>query len=255
MTEKPRIDKWKVFGVITFLLVLALGAVQFTVFDPVMEQGSTRFDNIVFLTTADCNGVVDCFVIDADGDTTLSSPTDDQIDFEIGGADEAVMTASTFTLADMAISQTAGVENVGGARSVVSFSIDIDNAASPQTCATVASGETWLVDYVYANVLQNFVCTGDDCTFDVGDAGDQDGLLDLDDAELQTADTEGTGAPAGWQGFMSTDTRGAYFGAGQGFVYVGSPTNIVCTYAGTALAGDGTTANDITIYIVYTRVN
>ena len=37
-------------------------------------------------------------VIDADGDTTISSPTDDQIDFEISGADDFTMTANTFTI-------------------------------------------------------------------------------------------------------------------------------------------------------------
>jgi hypothetical protein len=47
--------------------------------------------------TIDLNGEADAFIIDADGDTTISSPTDDQIDFEIAGADDFRMTANTFT--------------------------------------------------------------------------------------------------------------------------------------------------------------
>lgn len=36
----------------------------------------------------DLNGVADGLVLDADGDTTISSPTDDQIDFEVASADQ-----------------------------------------------------------------------------------------------------------------------------------------------------------------------
>lgn len=50
--------------------------------------------------TVDVNGKADAIILDADGDTTLSSPTDDQIDVEVGGADVIVVTASAVTLAD-----------------------------------------------------------------------------------------------------------------------------------------------------------
>lgn len=45
----------------------------------------------------DLNGEADALVIDADGDTTISSPTDDQIDIEVAGADDFRITANTFT--------------------------------------------------------------------------------------------------------------------------------------------------------------
>jgi hypothetical protein len=45
----------------------------------------------------DLNGIADALVIDADGDTTISSPTDDQIDIKIAGADDFRFTANTFT--------------------------------------------------------------------------------------------------------------------------------------------------------------
>lgn len=45
----------------------------------------------------DLNGEADALVLDADADTSISSPTDNQIDFEIAGADDFRMTANTFT--------------------------------------------------------------------------------------------------------------------------------------------------------------
>ena len=49
-------------------------------------------------STLDLNGTADGLILDADGDTTISSPSDDQIDFEIAGADDFTMTANTFTI-------------------------------------------------------------------------------------------------------------------------------------------------------------
>jgi hypothetical protein len=48
--------------------------------------------------TADLNGEADALVLDADGDTTLSAPTDDQIDIEISGADDFTFTANSFNV-------------------------------------------------------------------------------------------------------------------------------------------------------------
>lgn len=45
----------------------------------------------------DLNGNADALVLDADQDTTISAPTDDQIDIEISGADDFRFTANTFT--------------------------------------------------------------------------------------------------------------------------------------------------------------
>jgi hypothetical protein len=46
---------------------------------------------------ADLNGEADALVLDADADTTISAPTDDQIDIEVNGADDFRITANTFT--------------------------------------------------------------------------------------------------------------------------------------------------------------
>lgn len=45
----------------------------------------------------DLNGEADALVLDADGNTSISAPTDNQIDVEINGADDFTFTANTFT--------------------------------------------------------------------------------------------------------------------------------------------------------------
>lgn len=49
------------------------------------------------VTSVDLDGAADALILDADGDTTISAPTDDQIDVEIAGADDFRFTANTFT--------------------------------------------------------------------------------------------------------------------------------------------------------------
>lgn len=48
-------------------------------------------------TTVDLNGTADALILDADGDTTISAPTANQIDIEINNADDFTFTANTFT--------------------------------------------------------------------------------------------------------------------------------------------------------------
>lgn len=115
---------------------------------------------------------------------------------------------------------------------------------------TIADGEVWIVHDVLVNVTDNYDCTGDNCTFQIGDGGDANGLVDLVDAELQAADVEVTGGAAGWQGYLS-GTRGAYLANGGGFVYApsGAAETIDLAIGGTDPA-DGAA----TVYIVYTRI-
>lgn len=44
----------------------------------------------------DLDGVADALILDTDGNTSISAPTDDQIDIEIGGADDFTFTANSF---------------------------------------------------------------------------------------------------------------------------------------------------------------
>lgn len=159
--------------------------------------------------------------------------------------------ADDFTIGDDLIGTglinwEANEENIG-LPSVISTTVAYTPTSG--TIATVGASELWLVHAVYANVTADWDTAGNnDATLNIGDGNDADGLLDLDDAELQAADTEGTGAPAGWQGFMSTDARGAYLANGHGFIYGATDT---IDYACGGTAADAGTA---TIYVVYTRV-
>jgi len=56
--------------------------------------------SIVIAGSLDINGVADALILDADGDTTISAPTDDQIDIEVAGADDFKIKANSFELQD-----------------------------------------------------------------------------------------------------------------------------------------------------------
>ena len=57
----------------------------------------TTFSNEAFANIADYNGTE--LILDADGDTSFTADTDDQIDIKIAGADDFQFTANTFTVA------------------------------------------------------------------------------------------------------------------------------------------------------------
>ena len=66
--------------------------------------------------TLDLNGTADGLILDANGNTTISSPTDDQIDIEIAGADDFTFTANTFTAlsgSTVAIAAGGAITNAG----------------------------------------------------------------------------------------------------------------------------------------------
>ncbi len=192
--------------------------------------------------------------LDADDDTSITASTDDQIDFEIGGADEVVLTAASLDLNNTFLDQDLGTENLGSLPTVCSLSITYTVAAGGTgTVCTIAASEIWFIHAVFAEVTTNWDATGDDVLVEIGDGSDTDGLLDLDDAELQAADVEGTGAPAGWQGFMSTDTRGAYLANGHGFIYNPGGTETI-DYIIDETSGETITAGALTVYVVYTRL-
>lgn len=48
--------------------------------------------------TVDLNGTANSLILDADGDTHISAPTDDQIDISIAGADDFTFTANSFNI-------------------------------------------------------------------------------------------------------------------------------------------------------------
>ena len=79
-------------------------------------SGVTIDGVIIKDTTVDLGGTADALILDANGNTTISSPTDDQIDFEIAGADDFTMTANTFTAlsgSTVAIAAGGAITNAG----------------------------------------------------------------------------------------------------------------------------------------------
>ena len=112
--------------------------------------------------------------------------------------------------------------------------------------------EVWYVERVVCHVTTNFDCTGDDCTIEIGlTGGDIDGFLDLDDGELQTTDAEISGLPTGWQGFGSTDTRGAFFAAGGGVIMANDTIDIKIEDNSDQ---SNPTAGAATCYVIYLRI-
>lgn len=173
---------------------------------------------------------------------SLTLPTTIDDDLMVNG--DVVVAGALRT--DDALTLPVNTENFG-AVSVVTSSLTYTPTTG--TVATIGAGEVWLVHSVYVHVTTSFDCTGDNCTLQIGDGGDPNGLVDLVDAELQTAAVDVTGAAAGWMGFMS-DTRGAYLADGNAFVYAPSAGETIDF----AVGGTNPAAGAATVYVVYTRI-
>jgi len=106
----------------------------------------TTFSNEAFSKIEDLNGSE--FVLDADGDTTITADTDDTIDIKIAGADDFQFTANTFTaqsgssivvpdggltLGSTAVNSTAAELNL------------LDGSAKSTSSITIADTDAFLV--------------------------------------------------------------------------------------------------------------
>lgn len=184
---------------------------------------------------------------------------------EVDGAsqfDGAVVNASTTQLVgavnldgavdlDGVITNAEDLEHIGVMTHLTTAFTYTAAAGGTVTLATIGAGEEWLVHNVYLEVTTNFDCTGDDCVAVLGDGNDTDGFCVLADAELQAADTEGTGWSAGWQCQVAA-TRGVYQDGTGGFMYdeAGPETIDVVLSA----AGNDFSAGAATAHIFYTRL-
>lgn len=118
-------------GVGTALYVTANGGTAWTACDPAV------------LSSLDLDG--NELVLDADGDTSITADTDDQIDVRISGADDFVFTANTFTAASgSSIATNTIVETTSGS------GVTVDGLL-------IKDGDVHLVD---SDVL--YLGTGDD---------------------------------------------------------------------------------------------
>lgn len=125
------------------------------------------------------------------------------------------------------------------------------SAGGTVTLATIGAGEEWLVHEVLLEVTTNFDATGDDAVLTIGDGNDPDGFCVLADAELQAADTEGTGWSAGWQCQVAA-TRGVYQDGTGGFMYDEGSTETIDAVI--SASGNDLSAGAATAHIWYTRL-
>jgi len=82
------------------------------------------------ITTAskvDVNGLSDGVILDADGDTTISADTDDQIDIKIGGADDFAFKANNFEVQSGSTIDMNGQELILDADADTSITADTDD--------------------------------------------------------------------------------------------------------------------------------
>ena len=78
--------------------------------------GAKNFSSSISLSgsaVVDLNGIADSLVLDEDADTTISAPTDDQIDIEVGGSDLYKFTATAFVSGSNIVSDTTNTDSLG----------------------------------------------------------------------------------------------------------------------------------------------
>lgn len=86
----------------------------------------------------DLAGIADSLVLDDDGDTTISAPTDDQIDIEVAGADDFRITANTFTALSGSTIATDTIAETTTAAGVTADSVLLKDGTSTHRNPVVA---------------------------------------------------------------------------------------------------------------------
>ena len=110
----------------------------------VTSANGISIDSVILKDGAvDVQGVSDGIILDADGDTTISADTDDQIDIKIAGADDFQFTANTFTAqSGSTIAAQALTATTIGATGVVTANagVVVDNFTIDGTEIDLSSG-------------------------------------------------------------------------------------------------------------------
>ena len=132
----------------------------------------TNFDNEAFINT-DINGQE--LFLDADGDTSITSDTDDQIDIKIAGADDFKFTANNFNIlsgSTLTIDSGATITNSGTATGFGSFSYSHSKATGDgsTTAFTITSGRAINDVLVFVNGIclvptDDYTISGTNLTF------------------------------------------------------------------------------------------
>ena len=137
----------------------------------------TNFDNEAFINT-DINGQE--LFLDADGDTSITSDTDDQIDIKIAGADDFKFTANNFNIlsgSTLTIDSGATITNSGTATGFGSFSYSHSKATGDgsTTAFTITSGRAINDVLVFVNGIclvptDDYTISGTTLTFQTAPA-------------------------------------------------------------------------------------
>ncbi len=90
--------------------------------------------------TVDLNGEADALVMDADGDTSISAPTDNQIDVEIAGADDFRFLANIFRALSGSSIEADAINETTAAAGVTIDSVQLKDGVVKRT-PTVLSGD------------------------------------------------------------------------------------------------------------------
>ena len=117
----------------------------------------------------DLNGGSDKLVLDADGDTTISADTDDQIDIKIAGADDFQFQANKFLVQTGSKIDINGTELILDADADTSITADTDD----QIDIKIANADDFTFTANSFNVLSGSeIDLADNCELRVGDGDD-----------------------------------------------------------------------------------
>lgn len=135
------------------------GSNNYMVFDTADSGG----EQITLHKKLDLNGVE--LILDADGDTSIHSDTDDQIDIRIAGSDDFTFTANTFTAASF---------STIAAQALTATSLDVTGDATASTFqpdGDTSTGDAAAIGYTAAEGL---ILTGQGSTSDITFKNDAD---------------------------------------------------------------------------------
>jgi len=97
-------------------------------------------------TTVDLNGSATGLILDADADTSITAPTDDQIDIEVAGADDFRITANTFTALSGSTIATNTIAETTAANGVIVDNLLIKDGGFVAAGAIDANGQEFILD-------------------------------------------------------------------------------------------------------------
>lgn len=205
------------------------------------ELGVTNLDDLTLsgaLTAAD---------VTASDDVTVGDDLAVTGDFAVTGA----LNIDGAIDLDGVITNAEDLEHIGVETHATTAFTYTAAAGGTVNLFTIGAGEEWLVRQVLIEVTTNFDATGDDAVMLIGDGNDNDGFCVLADAELQAADTEGTGWSAGWQ-CQAAATQGVYIDGRGAFMYDEASTETIDAFI--SASGNDLSAGAATAHIWYTRL-